>query len=250
MPEPQANETEEQFVERCIPIVLEDGAAEGGEQAAAICHSMWREAQEEKAAHAIKLIDESPDGFIVGGYGHVWGDPQHKDLYGDYFTPESDLMPDLVPVKLALFDHTMTTTPDGTRFDHPVGKALERWSRADSIGKWIQAILDKRAKYVDKVMELVERGILAWSSGSVPHLVKRAANGFLSRWPVIEYTLTPTPAEPRMTDINRLKAAYKAAGLDLLVEEQVENAEGQNAKAETDKALKLARAKLQLLKLR
>ena len=47
MPTPQADESQEDFVSRCIPVVLEDGTAEDQEQAAAVCYSMWREAREE-----------------------------------------------------------------------------------------------------------------------------------------------------------------------------------------------------------
>jgi ATP-dependent protease ClpP protease subunit len=47
MPTPRENETEDEFVERCIPIVIKEGNAEDGEQAAAICHSMWREDKKE-----------------------------------------------------------------------------------------------------------------------------------------------------------------------------------------------------------
>jgi len=45
MPKPKPNETEAEFVDRCIPIVLADGTAQDGSQAAAICHSKWDEAQ-------------------------------------------------------------------------------------------------------------------------------------------------------------------------------------------------------------
>ena len=47
MPTPQAGESQDDFVSRCIPVVLEDGTAEDQEQAAAVCYSMWREAREE-----------------------------------------------------------------------------------------------------------------------------------------------------------------------------------------------------------
>jgi hypothetical protein len=49
MPTPRSDETEEEFVERCIPIVIEDGTAEDGSQANAICHSMWDQEQEKKS---------------------------------------------------------------------------------------------------------------------------------------------------------------------------------------------------------
>ncbi len=37
MPEPRADETEQEFIDRCIPVVLEEGTAKDSEQAAAIC---------------------------------------------------------------------------------------------------------------------------------------------------------------------------------------------------------------------
>lgn len=43
MPSPDKNETEKHFVERCIPIVIEEGTAKDGAQASAICHSMYME---------------------------------------------------------------------------------------------------------------------------------------------------------------------------------------------------------------
>ncbi|MHA1908632.1 MAG: hypothetical protein ACW98Y_15125 [Candidatus Thorarchaeota archaeon] len=49
MPQPNADESEEDFVERCIPIVLDEGTAETPEQAVAICHSIWDEAQEDES---------------------------------------------------------------------------------------------------------------------------------------------------------------------------------------------------------
>lgn len=42
-PVPREGEERDDFIERCIPIVLEDGTAEDQEQAAAICFSMWEE---------------------------------------------------------------------------------------------------------------------------------------------------------------------------------------------------------------
>lgn len=41
MPTPNANETEKDFVARCIPVVLEEGTAKDNKQAAAICFSMF-----------------------------------------------------------------------------------------------------------------------------------------------------------------------------------------------------------------
>jgi hypothetical protein len=42
LPTPNKGESEQQFVSRCIPIVLRDGTAKDQKQAAAVCYSMYR----------------------------------------------------------------------------------------------------------------------------------------------------------------------------------------------------------------
>lgn len=55
MPKPEKDETENEFVQRCIPIVIKEGTAENPDQAAAICHSMWREHKKEKSSEAKEM---------------------------------------------------------------------------------------------------------------------------------------------------------------------------------------------------
>jgi len=45
MPTPKQDESEADFVDRCVPIVLDDGTADDETQAVAICHSLWKDAQ-------------------------------------------------------------------------------------------------------------------------------------------------------------------------------------------------------------
>jgi len=47
MPTPNEGETREDFVERCIPVVIEDETAEDDDQAVAICNQMWEQEQQE-----------------------------------------------------------------------------------------------------------------------------------------------------------------------------------------------------------
>lgn len=42
MPTPREGEQQDEFVSRCIPIVLREGTAKDKSQAAAICYGMWR----------------------------------------------------------------------------------------------------------------------------------------------------------------------------------------------------------------
>jgi len=50
MPTPDKGESEDDYVNRCIPIVLGEGTAKDGKQAAAICHSMYDNHRKESGA--------------------------------------------------------------------------------------------------------------------------------------------------------------------------------------------------------
>ena len=144
----------------------------------------------------------------IGGYLVVWGSPGARDLHGEYFTPETDLALDWYERRPVLYQHGR----DGRMKTTVIG--VIDTLRADDTGLWAEAQLDLRRRYVRAVRALVERGALGWSSGSLPHLVEVAGDGRIVRWPVIEGSLTPTPAEPRRTDVNTIKSAYALLGLD------------------------------------
>lgn len=144
----------------------------------------------------------------VGGYLVVWGSPQQRDLQGEYFSPESELGLDWYDQRPVLYHHGL----DGNMKAAVIG--VIDCLKADTTGVWAEAQLDLRQRYVRTVLKLVEKGILGWSSGSLPHLVDVANDGHIKRWPIVEGSLTPTPAEPRRTDVHTLKSAYASLGLD------------------------------------
>ncbi len=144
----------------------------------------------------------------IGGYLVVWGGPDQRDLHGEYFTPDTDLALDWYARRPVLYQHGR----DGRLKTALVG--VIDTLRADDVGLWAEAQLDLRQRYVRAVRGLIERGALGWSSGSLPHLVEVAPDGRIVRWPVVEGSLTPTPAEPRRTDVNTIKSAYALLGLD------------------------------------
>jgi phage head maturation protease len=131
----------------------------------------------------------------VAGYGVVFGG---ADLEGDTFTRSTDYMLGLVPVKPVCYDHTMSA-----KVSHVIGTVKS--VTADETGLWVEAELKRSEDYVDAVLELINRGVIGWSSGSVPHLVRREAKS-ITQWPVIEWSLTPTPAEPRTLGVERIKS--------------------------------------------
>ncbi len=142
---------------------------------------------------AIKAItDES---VTVAGYGVVWG---AHDIEGDTFTPQTDFDGGYVPLKRVYYDHTLDA-----EVQEPLGVVTE--TKSDDMGLWVEAQLDRSKRYVEAVVKLIEKGVLGWSSGSISHLVRREGKS-IKAWPIVEFSLTPTPAEPRTLGVRRLKA--------------------------------------------
>lgn len=140
----------------------------------------------------IKALDERH--ALVAGYGVVFGG---NDLEGDTFTAATDFAPDLVPHKPVFYDHAQGDLPDAI--------GVVRSVKQDERGLWVEAQLDRARAYVNDVLALVQRGVLGWSSGSVEHLIRRA-DGTITHWPLVEFSLTPTPCEPRTLGVRHLKA--------------------------------------------
>ena len=52
--------------------------------------------------------------------------------------------------------------------------------------------------------KMIEAGALRFSSGSTVQLARRDGDGRITRWPLVELSTTPRPAEPRLPKIRRL----------------------------------------------
>ena len=185
----------------------------------------------------VKTVD-APAGRI-GGYLLIWGEPQRRDLQGEYFTPQTDVGLDWYEQRPVLYHHGL----DGNLKAAVIG--VIDTLKPDETGLWAEAQLDLRKRYVRAVQRLVDQGVLSWSSGSLPHLVEVNAEGQIKRWPIVEGSLTPTPAEPRHSCVQTLKSAYKSLGLDMArlglgaaTSNQRNKSKGQSMTEETTKAVK------------
>ena len=148
---------------------------------------------------AVKFLDEETG--RVGGYLIVWGNEQQKDLTGEFFTPETELELDWYDRRPILYHHG----GDGKLKSYRIGTIDTL--KADDTGIWAEGQLDMHHRYVQRVLELVKKGILAWSSGALPQAVEKLVNGLIKRWPIVEGSLTPTPAEPFRTTVSAIKSA-------------------------------------------
>lgn len=195
---------------KAMDVVEIDGAEVRLEELVAAYKAMAeRAAMPENKPLAVKTLREQDGGIVVGGPLLLFGDARHRDLQKEYFTPETWLGLDEYKSVPALFHHGLDQEVGLAVMGHRV-KAEVR-----DTGVWVEDWLDTSGKYWQMVKPLLDAEALYYSPGSAPHLVKRHSDGRLESFPVIEDTLTPIPAQFRLLPVDQVKAAYKAAGLDL-----------------------------------
>lgn len=151
-----------------------------------------------RKALAVKFINE--DEGIIGGWGAPYGGPlMGKDLTGEYFSPNTNFCLDWYTARPVLYQHGL----DATKGIEVCGTQTKAEIR--NAGLWVECQLNKSQKYWEQIKSMITQGLLFFSSGASPHLVEKKSTGEITRWPTIEFTLTPTPANPLAT-IDSLKA--------------------------------------------
>jgi hypothetical protein len=111
-----------------------------------------------------------------------------KDLDGEYFSPRTDPKPTWFKERPTLFHHGL----DATIGDEDVGIEGEITKEQD--GWWAPLWLDRQSRYFAQLDALIRAGKMFGSSGSMAHLVRKAADGEILVWPHVEQTLTLTPS--------------------------------------------------------
>jgi hypothetical protein len=151
--------------------------------------------------------DTRLEGWLVPFDGHIAGG---KDSYNTRFSARTAYALDWFPAgRPLLYQHGM----DAETGIAPVGR-IDSLEVRDA-GVWMQAQLDKGNEYFEAIREMVKAGKLFLSSGSVEHLVQiDARSGEMLRWPIVEGSLTPTPANLYATVAARsAQEHFEAAGL-------------------------------------
>lgn len=140
------------------------------------------------------------DGVKLGGYLVRFGDPQHTDLVGDYFTKNTDFG-DLTTSTVWLNHRMPVKTRRGTIvYDRPLTNKATL--TLDKIGVYAEVLLTAREEYEAQIAQAGLKGALSWSSGTAAHLVdrKNIREGVneIMRWHLgLDASLTPSPAEFR-----------------------------------------------------
>ena len=194
---------------------IEDPTYEGGEVKILTFDSL-------KALDPQKIEDMGSDIHVVGGMAIRFSESQEPsgdhDVTGQWFSSKSYLGPRQGDGSDVYFNH-------GIPIDDPrISKvdALELSERrfgngaavhkmADGSGIWVECAIDMRKSYERSLNDMVEKGYIGWSSGSSPYLArvdlsndpqltsKFVMPGHIRSWPVVEYSFTPGPADPRNT---------------------------------------------------
>ena len=166
------------------------------------------------------LLTSTVDGIksdrlgYVKGYLVRFGDTKTADLEGDYFTPQTDYG---FPVSKG------QRIPLNVYYHHGMDAAVGKKSigtgyiKMDDTGLWYEAQLDMADEYGSMIAKLCKQGKMGFSSGAAGHLVERKSMGGaaeITRWPIAEASITPTPAEYR----NSVKTLKEYYGMEPMME--------------------------------
>lgn len=132
----------------------------------------------------------------IAGYGVLF--TETPDLEGDQFTKSTDLELEVGDRRSIYYRHGAHPVIK----DRKLGKAT--LAKVDDAGAFFEGELNLRDDYEKYIYKLAELGKLGWSTGSMPHLVRKEltdVNGKkvkeVKAWPVGEISLTPSPVEAR-----------------------------------------------------
>jgi phage head maturation protease len=177
-------------------------------------------------SEAMDLLTSTVDGIksdrlgYVKGYLVRFGDTKTADLEGDYFTASTDYG---FPVSKG------QRVPLNVYYHHGMDAAVGKKSigtgyiKMDDTGLWYEAQLDLADEYGSMIAKLCKQGKMGFSSGAAGHLVERKSMGGaaeITRWPIAEASITPTPAEYR-NSVKSLKEYYGMEPMMDMEEEMV-----------------------------
>jgi len=142
---------------------------------------------------SLKVISQTNDQAVVGGYVARYGSPKDTDADREYFTTETDFDIKSGEERSVYFHHGLDRNLKNRR----LGRATITY---DEVGAWAESVIELSDRYAQKIVQFIKEGRLGYSSGTAPHLVERQpveGATHIKYWPIAEVSITPTPAEPR-----------------------------------------------------
>ena len=141
---------------------------------------------------AVKVVERTDDFVIVEGLGVPYRGPDNgRDLHGEYFSEKTEFLLGDYSDRPLRYQHGHDSTIEYAKIG--TVKAITPEAR----GLWVRSQIDMSNEYKDMLDELLGKDALGYSSGAQDSAVKTDWNtGHIDRWPIVEMTLTPRPANP------------------------------------------------------
>lgn len=150
---------------------------------------------------AVKFAEGSTD--TIEGIGIPFGGPlAGKDIHGDDFGPDTDFCLDWFDKRPLLYEHGTDKKLQHTK----IGTVTSYETRDDGI--WVQAQLDTASRYKKMVEKLIDKQALYFSGGALDYLIAGSKSDpkHATRWPWVELSLTPKPANPGQPSVYTIKS--------------------------------------------
>lgn len=170
------------------------------------------EPTDELLARAVKFTGKDTIEGLAMPYG--------VDTDGETFTPKTDFCLDWYGKsgRPFIFEHGLNDdmVANGTRIpgmkSEVIGRQTDYEQREEGI--WATVQLERNARYRKAIDSLIERGALGYSAGAMPHLAKKNARQEITRFPWVELSGTPIPANHRALDVHYVKSSDFIARLE------------------------------------
>ena len=159
--------------------------------------------------HMIKAVQpQSEPGVLDVLIAPFWGPYNGRDAHGQYFTPSTEFMHDVIPTPPVFYYHGAEMGEDASL----IGKSADRWT--DDLGVWQTVMLDMTDPNARRTWQASLAGNAFASTGVVPaSLMVNHQTGEIEQWLIGEISLmvldTQNDVEPANTyaiAVPRLKA--------------------------------------------
>lgn len=161
--------------------------------------------------HGIKAVQpQAQPGVLDVLIAPFWGPNNGRDAHGQYFTPDTEFMHDVIPTPPVFFYHGAEMGEAPT----PIGKSADRW--VDDLGVWQTVMLDMAEPTARRTWQASLAGNAYASTGVVPaSLVVNGQTGEIEQWLIGEISLMvlsdgQEPANTYAIALPRLKALRKS----------------------------------------
>jgi phage head maturation protease len=157
-------------------------------------------------SNEIKTVSRTDTELRVANYIVLFGG---RDLTGEFFTNKTSLESSYTKSGIIHMDFEHGLDPDDVGMDRHeiIGFVDWKTSKIDDKGVFVERVLNRRAKYMSLMEDLINEGKIGTSSQAIPGKPQKTSNGEIVVWPLMRDSLTFTPAEPRMLKENTIKAA-------------------------------------------